>query len=508
MLGLLGISGFSLYSFNQTREKLNAYIGDSVTLSLIIGRIEAYDREEEALLNRVFEENAQGKHLDLRLIQVRKQSFERLYNQIQQQYDQLIRLSKNEMAHYHQDLVQKAYAQLIDVAELTQKNYISYVQLMRKSFSLVESHQTNLAKQLFSDLENTDDRIGRLTKQIGQIRDLIMDTAHADLIDTNHLIRIYLAATSLILLLLSFLILSIARDVLIPLNRAIKSTQAIRQGARTLSIPQNISPEFLRLFEAIEKMLDTLRLNEQDAKEKAAQLESFASTAAHDLKSPLNTIVGYADLLESRLREKEKNGEELLWATRLKNSSTQMGHLIDDLLSYSRTSAVDAKMEDVDLNTVYEKVVSDLQVSFHAAGARIQSTSLPVVRGNALLLYQVFLNVLENALKYRSSKNPEIEVSAVTDKESATLRISDNGIGIPKEMQTKVFEIFQRGSAPKNVPGTGIGLATVKRIIEKHGGKVWIQSEPGEGTTLSLTLSLAQTHPFPAEPFAQEKRGF
>ncbi|WP_232703564.1 PAS domain-containing protein [Halobacterium wangiae] len=217
------------------------------------------------------------------------------------------------------------------------------------------------------------------------------------------------------------------------------------------------------------------------------RLEQFAYAASHDLQEPLRMISSYLQLLEDRYTEDlEGDGQEFVeFAV---DGAERMRDMIQGLLAYSRVETQGNPFEPVDLDTIVADICEDLGVKIEERDADITIEDLPTVAGDASQLRQVFQNLLDNAIEYSGDAPPRIHVAAERDGDEWAISISDEGIGIDTKNQERVFEVFQRLHSRDEHPGTGLGLALCERIIERHGGDIWVESEPGEGTTFSFTL--------------------
>ncbi|MFA9417351.1 PAS domain S-box protein [Natrinema sp. HArc-T2] len=222
------------------------------------------------------------------------------------------------------------------------------------------------------------------------------------------------------------------------------------------------------------------------------RLEQFAYAASHDLQEPLRMITSYLQLIERRYADVlDDDGEEFLaYAV---DGAERMREMIDGLLEYSRIETRGDPFEQVDLNAVVSDVLSDLQFSIEDHGAEITTESLPTVMGDVSQLRQVFQNLLENALEYSGDEPPRVHITAERTGDEWTISVHDDGIGIEPDDSDRVFEVFQRLHTREEHAGTGIGLALCRRIVERHDGEIWIDSESGEGTTVSFTLSAADS---------------
>jgi PAS domain S-box-containing protein len=236
----------------------------------------------------------------------------------------------------------------------------------------------------------------------------------------------------------------------------------------------------------------TERREMEDALEaKNSELEAFVYTVSHDLRAPLVSMAGFARLLDEECGDKiNEDGREYL--QRIHNNITSMSALLTDLLELSRIGRVEEHKEDVAVSDVIEKVIEEHAILLEEAGAQVDITgNLPTVHGSRTRLAQVFSNFVTNALKFsREGVAPRIEVGCEQVDGAFRFHVKDNGIGIKESDISKVFTIFSR-LRQKDVEGSGIGLAIVKRVIEDHGGQVGVESTPGEGSTFWFTLPAA-----------------
>jgi signal transduction histidine kinase len=216
-------------------------------------------------------------------------------------------------------------------------------------------------------------------------------------------------------------------------------------------------------------------------------LQQFATVASHDLQEPLRNVISFSNLLErstkSRLTEEER--EYLGYITQ---GALRMNALINDLLQYSQVSQTRKEMAAVDLNAVMQWAVDNLQQPILETGASVTWSGLPVVSGDETQLRHLMQNLVGNAVKYRNPDvAPDVNVSAERESDDWVVRVRDNGIGIAPEHHESIFAPFQRLHG-RNIPGTGIGLALCRRVVDLHGGAIWLDSKPGEGSTFFFTL--------------------
>jgi signal transduction histidine kinase len=223
------------------------------------------------------------------------------------------------------------------------------------------------------------------------------------------------------------------------------------------------------------------------------ELEAFSYSVSHDLRAPLRALNGYAHLLKESQGDK-LDAEQRRMFERIARNAEKMGELIDDILEYSRTGREPLKRAAVDLDVLARDIVRE-QAEHHPA-ARIDIVPLPPVVGDAIMLRQVFANLVANALKFSAQRaKPVVEIGASVENGMAHCFIRDNGAGFDMAHAGKLFNLFQRVHHESEFPGTGVGLAIVKRIIERHGGRVWAEAAPDAGATFHFTLPLSGNQP-------------
>ena len=248
-----------------------------------------------------------------------------------------------------------------------------------------------------------------------------------------------------------------------------------------------------RFFTGIMRDITERKEIEQRLTESNERLEQFAYAASHDLQEPLRMVTSYLKLIEQRYADElDEDGQEFIdFAV---DGADRMRDMIEGLLQYSRVDTRGDPFEVVDLNAVLADVRQDLQVKIEETNAEITAEDLPCVEGDEGQLRQVFQNLLDNAIEYSGDAPPRINVAVeqANNNSEWKVSVSDEGIGIAPDDADRVFEVFQ--TLQGHDAGTGIGLALVKRIIERHGGDIWVNSEPDEGATFSFTLPTVQNH--------------
>ena len=233
-----------------------------------------------------------------------------------------------------------------------------------------------------------------------------------------------------------------------------------------------------------------LRVVERTAELKAAnaELEAFSYSVSHDLRAPLRHIGGYAQLLRKRIEGKIDDTDRRYFDT-IVNSTAGLGTLIDELLTFSRTGRAELCRTAVDTKTLVNEVIQDLQPDCEGRCVEWRIGDLSVVQADAGMLRQVWRNLLGNAVKYtRRCHRAIVEIAEVESGEERVFRVSDNGAGFSMEHASKLFGVFQRLHAATEFEGTGIGLANVRRIVERHGGRTWAEGEKGQGARFYFSL--------------------
>jgi light-regulated signal transduction histidine kinase (bacteriophytochrome) len=223
------------------------------------------------------------------------------------------------------------------------------------------------------------------------------------------------------------------------------------------------------------------------------QLEQFAYVASHDLQEPLRMVTGFLGLLAEEYADKldEDAREYIDYAV---DGAKRMRHLINDLLTYSRVFSSDEPFVIVDIEQAFTETCDEVLRNHPESEAEVTHDKLPSVRGRRQQLQRLFSNLLSNALQY-SKGTPHIEVSCKERDDDFIFAISDNGIGVELDQQERIFQIFVRGIDQPAEQGTGIGLAICTSIVEAHGGRLWVESSPGEGATFYFTLAKKRIAP-------------
>lgn len=241
---------------------------------------------------------------------------------------------------------------------------------------------------------------------------------------------------------------------------------------------------------------EQLTLTNRNLERSNADLDRFAAIASHDLKAPIRAVTSFAELLSAKYGSGlDERGQRYL--AQVRANGYHMERLVNDLLTYSRAAVTDPVLAEIALSSTVQDVLTRLRPDLAAAQATVTTGELPVVIGDAAQLDRLFQNLIGNAVKYRRDALPHVQINAVPSGEGLwQFDVSDNGQGIAEEYHERIFDLFAR-LHHRDVDGTGLGLAICRRIVEHHGGRIWVSSTPGQGSTFSFTLRVraGQTPP-------------
>jgi len=246
---------------------------------------------------------------------------------------------------------------------------------------------------------------------------------------------------------------------------------------------KKMEEELIRSQDNLRELVDKLEVSNRE-------LEQFAYVASHDLQEPLRMVASFTQLLEKRYKGKlDEDADEYIGF--IVEGAHRMKDLIDDLLVFSRFNTQANEFELFDMDTALNSVLSYLQPYMNENHAQITYDPLPSIMGDSSQIQQVLQNLLTNAIKFHGDEPPKIHISAEESGDEWTFGVSDNGIGIDSEHQEQIFEVFKRLHTREEYEGTGIGLSICKKIVERHGGRIWVESKPGKGSTFYFTIPLA-----------------
>ncbi|MZF54317.1 HAMP domain-containing protein [Streptomyces sp. SID5594] len=346
------------------------------------------------------------------------------------------------------------------------------------------------------------------------------DTVRAELNDSRTTRdQVLFALVAVLVLTVVALSVLLHRVVGVPLNRLRAASERVRSGAFAQRIEAKGPSDVQAVASAVEDMrrrlvdeLDGAQGREtllaeqtEELRRSNSELEQFAYVASHDLQEPLRKVASFCQLLEKRYgKELDDRGKQYIaFAV---DGAKRMQVLINDLLTFSRVGRVHDGRQPVDLDRALDRALGNLTLAVEESGAVIERPrELPELLGDGTALTMVWQNLIGNAVKFRREDvECRIIVDCVREDDDWHLSVSDNGIGIAPEFADKVFVIFQRLHARDEYEGTGIGLALCRKIIEFHGGRIWLEGEPGEGTRIHFTLPAAPEAPqqTTAEPLA------
>jgi signal transduction histidine kinase len=358
--------------------------------------------------------------------------------------------------------------------------------------------------------------VGRLQADILTVRNALAVSAKKT---GNTLVAVMIAAAAVIILAGALLLLVLDRLVSRPVLDLAEQVRAVADGDYDRHITSTGSPELQSLAEDVDGMRRQIAAELGEVREARSQvewineqlkiqadeltrsnrdLEQFAYVASHDLQEPLRKVASFCQLLQRRYAGQldERADQYIAFAV---DGAQRMQRLINDLLAFSRIGRITSGFTDVDLNRVLDEVRSQLEA--RAGDAEIVWSELPTVEGEEPLLTTLFTNLIGNSLKFRRPEVPPvIRVSAHRHDDEWEVNVRDNGIGIEPEFADKVFVIFQRLHARDAYEGTGIGLAIVKKIVEYHGGRIWLDLDVEDGTSINFTLPLLAGVPVGTSP--------
>ncbi|GAA4687434.1 sensor histidine kinase [Phytohabitans rumicis] len=363
--------------------------------------------------------------------------------------------------------------------------------------------------------------VGALQDEIQVFRQEAADQARTS---SNVLVALLIAATVIVVLGGIALLVSLRRLVIGPVTTLAEQVRLVSRGEYEHDIDSGGPPELAALArdvdamrrqiaadlaevraarERVEWVNNQLQAQTEELMRSNRDLEQFAYVASHDLQEPLRKVASFCQLLQRRYAGQldERADQYIAFAV---DGAQRMQRLINDLLAFSRIGRATSGFVDVDLDAVMTDVAGQTDAARRYASGEVTWTGLPTVLGEEALLTTLLANLVGNSLKFRHPKRPpRVSISARKDGDEWEISCVDNGIGVEAEFSDKIFVIFQRLHAKDAYPGTGIGLAIAKKIVEYHGGRIWVDPDVSEGTTIRFTLPVAAA--LVAEPDRQDE---
>jgi signal transduction histidine kinase len=272
------------------------------------------------------------------------------------------------------------------------------------------------------------------------------------------------------------------------------AVECIKQGAADYVLKDHLArlPESVRRAMREKKLREDHRHSQEELARSNKDLEQFAYVASHDLQEPLRMVATYTQLLAERYQGKlDPDADKYIhYAV---DGALRMQKLVQDLLAFSRVGRQGLALENTDCSAVLQIAMKNLETTIRESGAAVQASQLPRLMADSSQLMQVFQNLIGNAIKFRGSEPPLIRISADATAKEWVISVADNGIGIAPEHAENVFVIFRRLHTRAEYPGNGIGLSICKKIIEQHGGRIWVESEIGHGSVFKFSLPIRTT---------------
>ncbi|MEA2245917.1 MAG: hypothetical protein QOH46_446 [Solirubrobacteraceae bacterium] len=298
---------------------------------------------------------------------------------------------------------------------------------------------------------------------------------------------------ALLLVVAIAVVLYLRRAVVRPVVTVADATGRLAAGDLAARVPARRRDEigdlargFNAMADSLQRSRDELERSNGELLRSNAELEQFASVTSHDLQAPLTTISMYTELIERKHASDLNGGMALVHGIRHATQEARM--LIRDLLEYSRAGRGDLTLERVSMSGVVDRALEALAGPIEEAGARVTVQPLPVVQADEANLARVFQNLIGNAIKFTDGGTPEVTIGADREGDRWRFWVADDGIGMEPRDAERIFQPFRRLHGEEAYPGTGIGLAICERIVNQHGGRIWVVSRPAEGSVFSFTL--------------------
>jgi signal transduction histidine kinase len=334
------------------------------------------------------------------------------------------------------------------------------------------------------------------------VKAMLLQLRRQSLWEVSLILIVTLITMGLVYILMDFLFRALRKDIHffnICFAAAAKQNVFIDETkikfAEFITIAQNANDmlrEKVQILQTLKHEKQQLKNVNQELARSNKDLEQFAYVTSHDLQEPLRMVSSYTQLLERRYKDQldQDANDFIAFAV---DGATRMQHLIQDLLSYSRVTTRAKEMCDFDAHEALGEAIANLKCAINETSAMVSSDDLPTIHADRSQLTRVFQNLIGNAIKFRQPEtSPHIHISARQEDNQWLFSVQDDGIGIDEQHQDRIFVIFQRLLSKEEYAGTGIGLAICKRIIERHGGKIWVQSVLGEGSIFYFTVPMVK----------------
>ena len=332
--------------------------------------------------------------------------------------------------------------------------------------------------------------------------------AFSDVINLRNLVWIILV---IVFALSGVIAFSIAQSISVPIKNLTKGAEIIGSGNLDYKVGTNLKDEIGQLSRSFDKMThdvkaitasrdelnkemserkrveESLRQTAADLKRSNKDLEQFAYVASHDLQEPLRAVAGFVGLLKKQYRS-SLNDEAAEYIDLSVEGAERMQTLIHDLLTFSRVGTKGGVFVRMNMKDAFDDAMKNLQVAIAESDALVTCEEMPTVTADPTQMTQLLQNIIANAIKFHGTNRPQVNVRAERKERAWVISVRDNGIGIEPQYYDRIFLIFQRLHTRSKFKGTGIGLAVCKKIVERHGGMIWVESKPGEGSTFYFTI--------------------
>lgn len=498
---MLLAAGIALYKMASIGDELGVISEKNIPLSQIVTNIAHRKLEQAANFERVlrFGLNAEIENqVDNIPANEAKAEFRRLHSLVLQDIEGGKELIDQTEGFILDQEINEEYKRARTQLKVIDENYTNYLKSATQIFDLISANELREAEFMSLTILAEEDQ---LRKALDELLEQIQKLTHESSFRTKDLqinainSTIYISVLSLVVGLA--LAAVITRSITKPLSAAVHAADEIAAGNKDIVITErSYSGEVGRLIKAMENMSNAVKESEEELKERAdqlsrsnAELEQFAYVASHDLQEPLRMVTSYTQLVARRYSDKlDETGLEFInFAV---DGVNRMQSLINDLLSFSRVGREERPFTKVKLKNVVDNACKNLQIVIEESDAEITHDELPTIMGDPSQLTQLLQNLMGNALKFRADKKPKIHIGVKKDGRLWSISVADNGIGIEPQYYDRIFNIFQRLHTKDKYSGTGIGLAICKKIVERHGGRISVESILGEGSTFRFTFPI------------------